>query len=418
MANDCEGTKRCSRCGEIKLLGDFYIQTKARDGRTSACRECTKAANRESGRLHRYGLDDRSAKALHDAQNGRCAICGIELLFAGGAEALSEIMRIDHDHATGAVRGLLCIRCNVGLGQARDDVATLKRAIGYLKDPPAGCTVDGEYIPRMAGAIGQQRWWNYRITPSRLEEILIAQDHKCPLCLCELDGGTETAVDHDHLTNEIRGALCKMDNTMLGSFADSIEIIEAAIEYLLDPPAPRVITILSSKPTRQDHRVAVKRSHGKARFKGVNWDAKNERWMAMVTADGKQHYLGRFEDEAQAALAVDDKLREVGRLRVNFPRVGELPACDVDHGPAPERTEFPKRGKGNRRPNRNGAKYKGVSPNGAGFQAQFGSGKGRRCLGTFATEEEAALAYNAAAIEMFGPDAYINLVPTQPSTSP
>ncbi len=58
-------------------------------------------------------------------QNGVCAICnrtnGDRNLF------------IDHDHATGMVRGLLCSKCNFMLGQAEDNQATLSSAIQYLK---------------------------------------------------------------------------------------------------------------------------------------------------------------------------------------------------------------------------------------------------------------------------------------------
>ena len=58
-------------------------------------------------------------------QSGRCAICEDEL--RGRGEPF-----VDHDHATGAVRGLLCSGCNAGLGQFGDNVSNLARAIAYL----------------------------------------------------------------------------------------------------------------------------------------------------------------------------------------------------------------------------------------------------------------------------------------------
>lgn len=58
------------------------------------------------------------------AQNNRCGIC--EKIFSGPPY-------VDHDHATGKVRALLCNRCNLGIGHFYDDPALLQRAISYLQ---------------------------------------------------------------------------------------------------------------------------------------------------------------------------------------------------------------------------------------------------------------------------------------------
>lgn len=55
-------------------------------------------------------------------QDGVCAICG-----AANPE------HVDHDHATGYIRGILCFNCNGGLGQFRDSIKYLGKAIDYLK---------------------------------------------------------------------------------------------------------------------------------------------------------------------------------------------------------------------------------------------------------------------------------------------
>lgn len=60
-----------------------------------------------------------------------CECCGI------ARSALVRELHLDHDHATGAFRGWLCSRCNVGIGMLGDDIAGLKRAIAYLERVPS-----------------------------------------------------------------------------------------------------------------------------------------------------------------------------------------------------------------------------------------------------------------------------------------
>jgi hypothetical protein len=76
-------------------------------------------------RERKLGVTHDHFLAMLNAQGGLCAICGN----GNGDRQLS----IDHNHATGAIRGLLCDRCNPMLGYARDDVAVLQAAIAYLE---------------------------------------------------------------------------------------------------------------------------------------------------------------------------------------------------------------------------------------------------------------------------------------------
>ena len=71
----------------------------------------------------RYGLTVRQVEAMFDFQEGRCAICNVTL----------DEFHIDHDHVTKKVRGLLCGKCNGGLGFFGDRISLLKAAVLYLE---------------------------------------------------------------------------------------------------------------------------------------------------------------------------------------------------------------------------------------------------------------------------------------------
>lgn len=72
--------------------------------------------------LRFYNLDIRVIEAAIALQDGKCAIC----------KKLTKKLCVDHSHATGAFRGMLCRSCNF--------------AIGYLHDDPARCLVAAEYL--------------------------------------------------------------------------------------------------------------------------------------------------------------------------------------------------------------------------------------------------------------------------------
>ncbi|MGP4028028.1 endonuclease VII domain-containing protein [Actinomadura sp. 3N407] len=69
----------------------------------------------------KYGINDEDADWLLKMQVGLCAVC-----FDFPAK------HVDHDHRTGAVRGIACHGCNTGMGQLRDDPIALRRAADYL----------------------------------------------------------------------------------------------------------------------------------------------------------------------------------------------------------------------------------------------------------------------------------------------
>lgn len=74
----------------------------------------------------RYGITTADFDAMLAKQLGRCAICATDE--PGGMGSF----HVDHDHVTGAVRGLLCYKCNQGLGFFNDNPRLLQRARRYL----------------------------------------------------------------------------------------------------------------------------------------------------------------------------------------------------------------------------------------------------------------------------------------------
>lgn len=109
-------------CEEPKLRGrgHRYCEKHSDEG---GQRESAQVVRRK--RERKYGITHDEYLAMLDAQHGLCAICGN----GSGKRALS----VDRDHVTGAVRALLCDRCNPMLGHAQDNIAVLEVAIAYLR---------------------------------------------------------------------------------------------------------------------------------------------------------------------------------------------------------------------------------------------------------------------------------------------
>ena len=78
-------------------------------------------------RLEAYGITLEDYAAMLKKQDGKCAICGARTPGSG-----KKMWSIDHDHATGEVRGLLCGTCNTGLGMFKDSADNLRAAANYL----------------------------------------------------------------------------------------------------------------------------------------------------------------------------------------------------------------------------------------------------------------------------------------------
>jgi hypothetical protein len=142
------GCKTCVRCGAGKLSSEFYSAGKTR--LHSYCKDCMRHAAKMAARkmrtdpekrerldrvarelkwLKTYGLMPEDYESLLELQGGRCGICGTT---ETGREG-QKYFDIDHCHSTGKVRGLLCSRCNRGIGLLGDNPETLREAARYLE---------------------------------------------------------------------------------------------------------------------------------------------------------------------------------------------------------------------------------------------------------------------------------------------
>jgi len=176
--------KTCTKCKMWRLLKFYYAQKRGRLGRSSRCKDCHRdwarvrhslrpdrrkknwqrwyaknwkaysqrrkakrdadpawheahrakrkewqrnnaAAIKERAVCRQFKILPEQYRALVKLQGNRCGICRKKILLC-----------VDHDHTTGKVRGLLCRKCNSGVGILGDTKRVVKRAYAYLTEPP------------------------------------------------------------------------------------------------------------------------------------------------------------------------------------------------------------------------------------------------------------------------------------------
>lgn len=122
-----KGYRPCKTCGQNRAER-FYVSPRGR-----ICLPCQSGARKKASHEKRvkatYGLGPGEYAALFEAQGGRCAICG---------GTRRDRLDVDHDHASGLIRGLLCRNDNRRLlTAARDQPDVLRAAADYLESPPA-----------------------------------------------------------------------------------------------------------------------------------------------------------------------------------------------------------------------------------------------------------------------------------------
>lgn len=135
--------KTCTKCKTLLPIKQFGWTTKAHTHRKADCKVCSRRTALEWQRKNpekrdrnnlrmkaiTIGLDpDLVAQSLNQ-HSGECDICGCP---ASQSDRYNRRLHIDHDHASGALRGFLCGNCNRGLGMFKDSPALLAAAVAYL----------------------------------------------------------------------------------------------------------------------------------------------------------------------------------------------------------------------------------------------------------------------------------------------
>jgi hypothetical protein len=142
MEHVTQELKKCSKCKVPKPLDDYFRRGDGSGKPRPQCKLCSyvqgasyKRRHPESRRRYNnqryqhkllvcYGLTADAYAELLRQQEGACAICKLS--------PKRKKLAVDHDHASGMVRGLLCDRCNRAVGLFGDSVLILQQAVAYL----------------------------------------------------------------------------------------------------------------------------------------------------------------------------------------------------------------------------------------------------------------------------------------------
>lgn len=131
--------KTCSKCGAAKPLTSFSPHREGTGGRRSWCKECVRIQSLERN----FKLSPDGFSEMMKNQEGKCAICKIDIdgyYFPGSG--ISTRASVDHDHSCCSsqvtcgkcIRGLLCSKCNQGIGSFQDNEEILLNAVSYLRN--------------------------------------------------------------------------------------------------------------------------------------------------------------------------------------------------------------------------------------------------------------------------------------------
>lgn len=121
---------RCSLCNILKHRSAFHKDKNTSRGHRSSCKDCRIPYSKQN-KLKKYGLTLQDFELRLVYQNMQCACCDRKMEL--NTKRKSRMACVDHDHDTGAVRDLLCGRCNLALGNIDDSSAIAEKLRQYLR---------------------------------------------------------------------------------------------------------------------------------------------------------------------------------------------------------------------------------------------------------------------------------------------
>ncbi len=153
--------KICRVCKIEKEIIDFHKQKQGKNGINSACKKCRNKQSIEQYHIHKderniknkiyrtvnkdrlkdawlkrkFGITLSEYNKIFKEQNGCCAICNNPEIELDHRDNEIRDLAVDHNHITKEVRGLLCGKCNKGIGLLQDSIQLLNSAIVYLNKP-------------------------------------------------------------------------------------------------------------------------------------------------------------------------------------------------------------------------------------------------------------------------------------------
>jgi hypothetical protein len=137
--------RTCKTCKQEKPLELFAKGSGYKGGFRPHCLSCRREYENSNFHKHKhkrpydyekdkdiklkrtYGITYSEYLEILESQDNRCAICGTD-------NTNTRALAVDHCHDTGIIRGLLCSNCNTGIGNLRDDINLLQKAIQYLEN--------------------------------------------------------------------------------------------------------------------------------------------------------------------------------------------------------------------------------------------------------------------------------------------